>query len=376
MKPNVTLGRLFGVEIGLHFSWLLIALLIALSLSDHFHALNPSWGPIVIWATALLTAALFFATLLLHELSHAWMARRCGLATRSITLFALGGVAQIEGEPADAKSEFWIGIVGPMASVAMGVLSLALAVAFGWSPTGQPGTPLLAMLVWLGFINMALAIFNLIPGYPLDGGRILRGAIWWVTKDADRATRLAARIGQGVAVCFIAFGVLRFFGGEGVGALWISFIGWFLFQAAGASYANVDLASGLRDVKVQDLMTRDCETVDGRTNLERFAQDYLAGSTLRCFIVEEDNRILGLITPSEVALVERAKWRFTTIDDVMRPLTELRAVTLATPVLEALAAMGQDQVNQLPVLEGSHLEGVLTRGSVMQFLQARARGGR
>ncbi len=369
MKSNIRLGRLFGVEVGLHYSWLLIAMLITLSLSDHFHSMNAAWGPGLIWATSLLTAGLFFATLLAHELSHALVARRRGIATRSITLFALGGVAQIEGEPADASTEFWIGIIGPIASASMGLLSLGIALVLGWRPSMQPGTPLQAMLVWLGFINLGLAAFNMIPGFPLDGGRILRAIIWRITGKQDRSTKVAARIGQGVAVCFIIAGLLRSFSGQGFGGLWISFIGWFLLQAAGASYSNVSLTSGLRNLQVKDVMTRDCITIDGRTNIEHFVQDYLLQGGRRCFIVEENNQILGLITQNEITSIERAKWPFTTIDEVMRPLEELHTVGLATPVLEALETMGRDDVNQLPVVAENKLEGVITRGNVMQFLR-------
>ncbi|MBV8817377.1 MAG: site-2 protease family protein [Acidobacteriaceae bacterium] len=376
MRSNITLGRIFGVEVGLHYSWLLIALLITLSLSDRFHALNPAWGPLLIWATSLVTAGLFFVTLVAHELSHVLTARRFGISTRAITLFALGGVAQIEGEPQDAKSEFWIGIVGPLSSAIMGAASLGLAAAAGWAPSGNPHSPLQAMLAWLGFINLGLALFNMIPGYPLDGGRIFRGALWWFTGNAERSTRLAARIGQGIAICFIVWGILRFFNGEGFGGLWIAFIGWFLLQAAGASYANFALTSGLREVRVRDLMTRDCAVVDGRTNVERFVQDHLLRSSLRCFIVKEDERVLGLITPNEIATVDRARWPYTTIDDIMRPLDDLHTVSPATPVLEALQTMGRDDVNQLPVLEGGHLEGIITRGNVVQFLQTRMQFGR
>ena len=187
----------------------------------------------MIWATSVLTAGFFFATLLAHELSHALVARSRGITTRAITLFALGGVAQIEGEPGSASAEFWIGAIGPISSAVMGLLSLGIAYGLGWNGVANPVTPATAMLVWLGYINLGLALFNMIPGYPLDGGRILHAVIWWITGKQDRSTKLAARVGQGVALCFITLGVIRFFNGEGFGGLWIAFIGWFLLQAAG-----------------------------------------------------------------------------------------------------------------------------------------------
>src|SRR5581483_7764955 len=173
MRASIRLGRWFGIEVGLHYSWFFIALLIVMSLSGQFQASNPAWGAGTIWALSILTALLFFAALLIHEMSHALVARSHGLRTRAITLFALGGMAQIENEPQDPKTEFWVGIVGPFASSVIGVLSLAIAWAIGWRFGATPDTPLQAMFVWLGYINIMLAIFNLIPGFPLDGGRVL-----------------------------------------------------------------------------------------------------------------------------------------------------------------------------------------------------------
>src|SRR5271170_2976776 len=168
MRSSIRLGKLFGIEVGLHYSWFLIALLITMSLSSQFQASHSGWGPAVIWTTSLMPALLFFAALLAHELSHALVARSRGLTTRAITLFALGGVAQIEKEPEDPKTEFWVGIVGPFTSAVIGVISLGVALLFGWRFGITPATPFVSMLVWLGYINLSLAAFNLIPGFPLD----------------------------------------------------------------------------------------------------------------------------------------------------------------------------------------------------------------
>ena len=271
MEAQIKLGRIFGVNLGLHYSWLLIALLIVLSLAGHFHSTNAQWGSVAIWILAIATSLLFFASVVAHELSHAAVAKSRGLPVRSITLFALGGVAQIEREAADPKTEFWMGIVGPITSAVIGVVCLALAWTLGWSPGATPGTPVLAMAVWLGYINITLAIFNMIPGFPLDGGRVLRAIIWWNTKDAGRSTRIAARIGQVVAFGFILSGFFRFFTGAGLGGLWLAFIGWFLLVAARESYARTIVAEELRGIRVGDVMTRDCPTIDSRSNLQTFA---------------------------------------------------------------------------------------------------------
>src|SRR5438128_449687 len=235
MHSHIKLGRIFGIEIGLHYSWIVIALLIVFSLAGHFRETNPSWGDGVVLATAIATGLLFFAAIIAHELAHSLVAKSRGLPVRSITLFALGGVSQIEKEAADAASEFWIAIVGPITSFLIGALLLGISATQGWNTPATPKTPVLAMMVWLGFINVMLGVFNLIPGFPLDGGRVLRSIVWWITKDPVRSTRIAARVGQGVAAFFIVLGVYRLFSGAGFAGLWIAIIGWFLLDAAGAS---------------------------------------------------------------------------------------------------------------------------------------------
>ncbi len=375
MEAQIKLGRVFGIRIGLHYSWLLIALLVAFSLGGHFQMMNPDWGRGVVWATAIVTALLFFAAILVHELSHAAVARMRGLPVKSITLFALGGVAEIEREAADAKTEFWMGIVGPITSAGIGFICLGIAFALGWSPAQgmmTAATPLLAMLVWLGYINIMLAVFNMIPGFPLDGGRVLRAIVWWRSGNASRSTRIAARVGQFVAIGFIVWGILQFFGGAGFGGLWMAFIGWFLLGAAGSAYAQEEITRNLKGAKVGDVMARDCPLVDGNTNLQTFADEYLLKTGGRCFIVEEQGRVAGLVTSHEVKGVERSKWAFTTIDNVMRLLEKLRTVAPETPVAEALELMGREDLNQLPVVRDGRLEGVISRAHILQLLQSRA----
>ncbi len=254
MRSQIKLGRVFGIKIGLHYSWFVIALLIVFSLSSQFHSSNPEWGDTVIMTLAVGTAILFFVSLLLHELAHSLVATSNNLPVKEITLFALGGVSQIEKNPQSAKVEFWMAFVGPLTSAAIGVICLTLARLIG-DPSSNPW---MTMLLWLGYINLTLGAFNLLPGYPLDGGRVLRAIIWWKTGNADRSTQMAARVGQAVAFAFIALGIFRFFGGAGIGGLWIAFIGWFLLQAARESYTQVGLAHALKDVRVADVMTRDC----------------------------------------------------------------------------------------------------------------------
>ena len=199
---------------------------------------------------ALFTAVLFFVTLLLHELSHSLAAEARGLKVTEITLFALGGVSQIQDDATDAKTEFWVAIAGPIASLVIGFACLAIAVGLGWQRSAEPRTGATAVLVWLGYINVGLAVFNMIPGFPLDGGRVLRSIVWAITKNADGSTRIAARVGQVAAFLFILDGIWRFFAGAGFGGLWIAFIGWFLMEAAKASYAQVEITAAFRGMQV------------------------------------------------------------------------------------------------------------------------------
>jgi Zn-dependent protease/predicted transcriptional regulator len=372
MKAQIKLGRIFGIQIGLHYSWLIIALLVALSLAAQFHAVNPQWGEVTIWATANVTAALFFVSIILHELSHAAVAKSRGLPVRSITLFALGGVAQIEKDATDPKTEFWMAIVGPIASVIIGAVCLGLASVLGWRASTAAATPLVAMLMWLGVINIALGVFNMIPGYPLDGGRVLRAIVWWVTGDADRATRIASLSGQFVAFVFIVWGVFRFFNGAGFGGLWMAFIGWFLLDAARASYAHLKITETLLGIRVGDVMTQDCPRVDGLDNLQTLVDEHLLRTGQRCFVVEEKGQVAGIITPHEVKAVPRTRWPYTTVDEVMQPLDRLHTVGPDTSVTEALETMGREDVNQLPVIKDGRIAGIISRSHILRTLQTRA----
>lgn len=372
MKAHIKLGRIFGVAIGLHYSWIIIALLVTLSLRSQFAVDHPNWQTATTWLVAIITGLLFFVSILLHELSHAAVAKLRGIPVRGITLFALGGVAQIEKDAADAKSEFWMGIVGPITSVVIGIVCLLLALLLGGSLSGEFNSPPAAMFMWLGYINIALGIFNMVPGFPLDGGRVLRAIVWWVTGDSNRATRIASRVGQLVAVGFILLGILQFFSGAGFGGLWIAFIGWFLLDAARASGAQVEITERLTGVKVGDVMAQHFETVDANSNLQTFVQEHLLPTGHRCFVVVQQGTPAGIITPHEVKTVDRARWPYTTVGDVMRPLESLRTVSAERPLAEALEMMGREDVNQMPVVQQGKLAGIISRGHIVRVLQTRA----
>ncbi len=372
MKSHIRLGRIAGIELGLHYSWLVIAALITFSLVARFHSTNPDWSTATVWISAVVTGLLFFAGLFVHELSHAMVAKSRGLPIRRITLFFLGGVAQIEREAQDANTEFWMAIAGPVASVVFGGICLAIAHAIvGWHWGVEPATPVAAVLVWLGYINLALAAFNLIPGFPMDGGRVLRAVLWWATKNEDKATRIAAGIGQFVGWLFVLWGIFRVFTGGGLGALWIALIGWFLVQAASATLMQQRTTSALRGLRVRDVMSRDCARIEGSTSVQTFVDSELLRAENRCFLVMQGEWLAGVVTANDVQKVERERWPQVPVREIMRPVAGLPAVAPEAPAQEAVEKMTRENTSELLVMDGGQLTGVVTRAHLMRVLQVR-----
>lgn len=371
MKAQIRLGRLAGIEIGLHYSWFVIAALIALSLSAHFGSEHADWSTALVWGVSLVTALLFFAALLAHEMSHALVARARGTPVPSITLFALGGVSNLGAETKDPKTELVMAAVGPLTSAAIGAAALGLALASGWTAGSVPGGAAVSMLVWLGYINLALAVFNTLPGFPMDGGRVLRAAIWWFTGDSRRATRVAAGIGSAVALGLVFIGMLQVFAGQGLGGLWLAFIGWFLLSAAGAEEGRAEAMAVLRRVPVRDLMSRECLRISAQTSVQAFVEGELLSSARRCYLVVEDDEPIGLITPTDVGRVERDARPTTRVGEVMRPRAALHAVSSDAPASEPFEIMGREDVNQVAVEADGRLRGVVTRGDLLRLLQTR-----
>jgi Zn-dependent protease/CBS domain-containing protein len=368
MRSHVKLGKIFGIEIGIHYSWFIIALLITYSLVDHFRSANPNWSPKVIWGAALLTSLLFFLGLLAHELSHSLMARARKLPVSRITLFALGGVSVIEKEAPDAKTEFLVAVVGPACSVLIGAVLLGIVYLLGGNPDATPGS---AILYWLGRINILLGVFNLLPGFPLDGGRVLRSLIWGITKNMERATRLASRVGQFVAILFILAGIYQFFQSKNLGGLWIAFIGWFLLQAAGANYLEVEMKHALAGLHASDLMSRECPLVEGSMRVQDLVDHFILRTGRRCFMVTVFDRLAGLVTPHEIRALDRELWPMTPVQQIMKPLDKVRAVSPETPAMDVLEMMTKEDLNQVPVISDHGVEGMLARGEILQALRSR-----
>ena len=362
IQQGFPLGKVFGIPIRLDYSWFVILALLAWMLGgSYFPAKFSGWPPALYWLMGVVTAVAFFASLLLHELGHSVVALRYRVPVRSITLFVFGGVAQIAGEPPSAKAEFRIAIAGPIVSLALALLFYAAQLLLEALP------PLLGMAGYLAYMNLALALFNLIPGYPLDGGRVLRAAVWALTRNLRRATVIAANAGRGFGLAFILLGAWEILGGN-FGGLWLAFIGWFLHSAASAQLMQTAYQGLLAGHTVAQAMGARCPVVAADLTLQRLVDEHVLERGERCFLVDRDGRILGLVTVHQVKRVPRAEWAAATVEQIMLPLEQLRRVGPGTELAAALELMDRDGVNQLPVTAGGRVLGMLSREDVISYL--------
>jgi Zn-dependent protease/CBS domain-containing protein len=365
VNGNITLGRFGGVEVRINWSWLVIFALIVWSLADGiFPSQNPGLSNGAYLAMAIVAALLFFASLLLHELGHAWQARREGMEIDGITLWLFGGVSQFKTRFPSAGAEFRIAIAGPLVSLVLGLAFVLIALA-GF-PSAVDG-----VAAWLGYINLALLIFNLIPALPLDGGRVLRAALWRIRGDLGWATRVSAMIGRGFAYLFIALGIAMFiFQGSFSGA-WLAFIGWFLLQAASAESRYIATEAALEGLRVRDLMVRDPVTVDGDLTVGRFMDEVARSRRFTTYPVVDAERPIGLLAFSSVAGVPRSEWDSRHVRDAMIPLERVPQLTEDETAVDALAALSPPTSNRGLVVENDHLAGLLSITDLTRALEVR-----
>ncbi len=370
MSGSITLGRILGIPVGVHISWLLIFALITWSLSVGFFP--PEYPDLPVtwyWILGVFTSLFFFGSVLVHELGHSILAQRNGIAVRGITLFIFGGVAQIEREPETPGAEFRIAIAGPLTSLVLGLAFAAL-----W--LFDRGIPYLAApSAWLMRINLMLAFFNLIPGFPLDGGRVLRAIVWQVTGSFERATRLASFTGQLVAAGFIGLGVVSMLGGNTFNGLWLVMIGWFLQNAAATTYAQMNAQQSLRDIKVEQVMSRECPIVPGQLLLNQLVENYVLTGGRRCFLVQNEGPLPGILTLRDIAQVPRTQWGQVAVYQIVKPAEQLVYVAPQTDLLSALRTMDEANVNQVPVIDKGELIGMLSREQMIHYARARAELG-
>lgn len=369
MQANVRLLTVRGIPIGVHWSWLIVFVLVTWSLAADYGAAGfPQLGPGVLWLLALVTAALFFTSVVLHELGHSVVAQRNGVPVRSITLFVFGGVAAIGREPPSAGAEFRIAAAGPAVSFGLAAFFGALFLLV------RPWAPLAAPSLWLAQINLALAVFNLVPGFPLDGGRILRAIIWRATGDPHRATRASAFMGQLVAFAFMGMGLWGVVRGD-LGGMWLVFLGWFLQNAAAASSAQSALHQELRGVTVGQLMSPRVPVVAPGTTLRALVEERILREGERRFLVDGAGRVYGLLTLKDVARVPQPEWGNVTVEQVMVPWERVVAVVPNTGLWEALETMEATGVAQVPVVAEGRVIGMLTREDVLRHIRLRAELG-
>ena len=368
---TLRLGRILGIEIKLDYSWFVIFVLVTWSLAGQlFPDSYPGWSRAAYWLAGLVTALLFFGSVLAHELAHSLISQRYGVPVTDITLFIFGGAAHISEEPKTARGELVMALAGP-------ATSLLLSGLFGvlWLLTRSTGGYLYAIASWLAGINLSLALFNLIPGFPLDGGRVFRAIVWAISGNLRQATRIATALGRLVAFGFILAGVGQIFAGNLANGLWIAFIGWFLENASANTYRRQALHDMLAGHKVSEIMTGECAHIPADLTVDALVNDLLLPTGRRCFPVEEGGRVRGLVTVHRIQQVPRAQWPHTRVDQIMIPRDQLKTVRPDDELNDVLDRMAGEDVNQLVVVAGDDLLGLVARDRLLNYIQTRSELG-
>jgi len=366
MGRGLRVGRVLGIEIRLDPSWFLVFCLIAWTLSV---GVFPSRGFRAAegWALGITAALLLSASVLAHEVSHAVIARRYGLEVRGITLFLFGGVAQIRNEPPSPRAEFFIAGVGPAVSLLIGGVCLDIALALG---TARSSPGLAALFTYLGAINLLLAVFNLIPGFPLDGGRMLRSVIWHFNENLPAATRWAAGAGRVAAWLMIGFGVWRLTAGD-LSGVWRVLIGWYLHTAAQGAYQQLILRRSLAGVRVSQVMTASPPTVDAALRVDQFVRLWADGRG-GAYPVTQEGRFLGVVTLEDIQDLDCELWQTTAIEAITHAPGPGHTVDGDTEAWEALVQMLEHETPRMWVLAGGELRGSVSRESLLQFGRSEA----
>jgi Zn-dependent protease/CBS domain-containing protein len=367
LSGTFQVGKLFGFNISVHWTWFFIFFLVtwtfATGVLEEFYS---DWTDGRRWTVAVAISLIFFLSILLHEISHSLVARRYGIPVSGITLFVFGGVSNMTREPDNSKQEFWIAVVGPFTSFGLGILFAAGY--FALSPVEEGAA---AVSGNLAAINIAIGIFNLLPGFPLDGGRVLRSAFWAKRQNLVDATRSASNVGMFVAYGMMAVGVLCFFLVSFITGVWLFLIGMFLRSASVESYEQVFLDVVLRGVPASSVAKQDYVTIAPDLTLASLVEDYVLAGDGRCFPVVVEGELLGLITLHDVRRVPREDWKTTSVFRAMTPLSELHSVTMRDNLPRVLAEMAAGDFNQVPLLEGKTLLGLIYRADVIRYIQVR-----
>jgi Zn-dependent protease/CBS domain-containing protein len=363
-RQGISLGRVLGIPIELDYSWFLIFALVAWTLaSGYFPSEFKNWPTAEYWLVGIATAIIFFLSVVLHELGHSIVARHYGIPVSRIKLFVFGGVSQIETEPPSAQVEFLMALVGPLVSFALAGIFAGLGVAF------TSVAPLLALAKYLAYINGALGLFNLIPGFPLDGGRVFRAIVWGITHNLRRATVIAGSLGRFIGFLFILFGVYQVFAGNFINGLWIGFIGWFLESAAMSQVQQQKLQDLLAGRRVSQAMSTHYTPILPDTTIQTLVDQHVLGNGQRSFVVKEGDRMAGLLTLHDIKELPRAEWPMTTAAQAMIPMAQVKRIQPDEELWAAIEEMNHDGVNQLPVMTDGHIEGMLRREDIISYLR-------
>lgn len=363
-RHAIPVGRILGIPIDLDPSWFLIFALLTWTLAvGYYPAEFKGWPAAEYWVVGGMTACLLYASVLLHELGHSVVALRYRVPVRRITLFIFGGVAQIGSEPPSAGAEFWMALAGPVVSFTLALLFHVV------EPALASGSALLALAKYLAYINGALVLFNLIPGFPLDGGRVFRALVWAITRNLRRATVIAGNVGRIIGYLFILSGVWQILGGNLFNGMWIAFIGWFL-ESAAVAQIQLQAAHGLlTGHTVAESMSRGYPEIAGGAALQELLDSHLLGQGRRSVVVKAGDDVLGLLTLHALKEVPRAKWPTTTVAQAMIPMAQVKWVRPDMDLEAALETMDRDGVNQLPVIANGQIVGMLTREDLIGFLR-------
>jgi Zn-dependent protease/predicted transcriptional regulator len=367
LSGGIPIGKAFGIPLRLHYSWFIIFTLVTWALAgSYFPDTYPTWSSAAAIAAGVITSLLFFGSVLAHELMHSVVAQREGIPVQSITLFIFGGVSQLTAEPKRPDDEFRMAIVGPGTSLVLG--GVFWAIYFGLHHTTGATQFIGAIAYWLGLINLSLGVFNLIPGFPLDGGRVLRSILWGRSHNLLKATKTASDIGRGTGYLFIFVGIWFLFTTQWLNGIWLAFIGWFLESAAAGSYRQLALQDRLQGHKASEIMTQDCSKIDPDITIEQLVNEHILSSGRRCFTVVADAHVVGLVTMHNIKVVPRDLWKTKRVKEAMTTLDKVKSVGPNEELLTVLRIMNENDINQVPVMEDHNLIGMIGRDNILSFL--------
>ncbi len=371
LRGGVPLGKIFGISIRLHFSWFFVFALVTWALTTQYFPIGyTDWSLPAKILAGVITSLLFFGSILAHELMHSVVAQASGIPVRAIILFIFGGVSQIAEEPKEPKIELRIALVGPLTSILLGVIFLAI-----WFALRDTVEEIAAIAAWLGLVNLLLGVFNLIPGFPLDGGRVLRSILWWRSKDVLWATKWASNMGRGVGFLFIFGGIWLIFTGLWLNGLWMAFIGWFLQNAAAGSFRQLTMQQMLQGHAAREVMTRDCPTVPPEVTIEELVNEHVLPSGHLCFAVAVGSRVQGLITLQDIKAVPRELWPTKRVVEVVTPFDKMKWVSPDQDLASVFSVLTQEDLAQMPVVENGNIVGMVGRDNLLAFINIRDKLG-